>query len=132
MVAKFQSVAAMQAQLGQGYRYYFIQADGREAGYISLVPRQTPGSLQISKFYILKDCRGRGVARQVMTKIIRLAQAEGYKTLYLTVNKYNQSTIAIYQTLGFSRSGELVVDIGQGYVMDDYTMEMSLPGPPPA
>jgi ribosomal protein S18 acetylase RimI-like enzyme len=132
MVAKFQSAPAIQTQLAQGYSYYLLQADGREVGYISVVPRQGTACLQISKFYILKDHRGRGIGRQVLTRVMHLAREQGYTTLWLTVNKYNLSTIAAYEKLGFSKSGELVTDIGQGYVMDDYTMEMAVAGRPGA
>ena len=45
------------------------------------------------------------------------------KIIYLTVNKYNTNSIMAYQKTGFVKTEELVIDIGNGYVMDDYRME---------
>ena len=46
-----------------------------------------------------------------------------YQTIYLTVNKYNINSIMAYQKIGFIKTEELFIDIGNGYVMDDFRME---------
>jgi hypothetical protein len=43
----------------------------------------------------------------------------------LNVNKYN-SAQDFYKKLGFCIDYEEVIDIGNGYVMDDYVMEKEL------
>ncbi len=50
------------------------------------------------------------------------ALAFGDKALFLNVNKYN-SAIHFYQKTGFVIAKEEVIDIGNGFVMDDYVME---------
>ena len=50
----------------------------------------------------------------------------GYTKMWLTVNKGNKNAIAAYLKLGFRKLGELVTDIGNGYIMDDDTMELDL------
>ena len=42
------------------------------------------------------------------------------------VNKYNKNTILAYQKLGFIQKRELVIDIGNGFVMDDFEMSYDL------
>ncbi len=44
-------------------------------------------------------------------------------TVWLTVHKGNADTLAAYEKLGFTLAGEIVIDIGNGYVMDDYRLE---------
>jgi ribosomal protein S18 acetylase RimI-like enzyme len=44
--------------------------------------------------------------------------------LELNVNKYNPA-LGFYKKLGFSVISEEVIEIGEGYVMDDYIMELS-------
>ena len=44
----------------------------------------------------------------------------------LTVNKGNADSIAIYRHTGFAIVIDVVADIGNGYVMDDYVMEWKL------
>jgi ribosomal protein S18 acetylase RimI-like enzyme len=45
--------------------------------------------------------------------------------LFLNVNKYN-SAIQFYHKIGFEIAKEEVIDIGNGFVMDDYVMEKQL------
>lgn len=126
MIELFQSSGAIQRQIGEGYRYFLIQADQADAGYAALVERPDLQSLQISKLYLLQPWRGRGMARTVLRQIADIARGDGYGKLYLTVNKYNHAAIAAYRKLGFLRTGEMVADIGNGFVMDDYEMELSI------
>jgi hypothetical protein len=51
-----------------------------------------------------------------------MACERGATHLWLTVNKGNPSVRA-YERLGFKIVDAMVVDIGGGYVMDDYKME---------
>jgi ribosomal protein S18 acetylase RimI-like enzyme len=45
--------------------------------------------------------------------------------LQLQVNKHNKA-LYFYQKLGFRVIEEVVFDIGHGYIMDDYLMELVL------
>lgn len=55
----------------------------------------------------------------------RAAEA-GKDKITLTVNKNNLNSISIYKRMGFEIEGELITDIGGGFVMDDYLMVMRL------
>ncbi len=43
-----------------------------------------------------------------------------------TVNKYNDRSINAYKRMGFAVVEEAVVDIGGGFIMDDYKMVKDL------
>ena len=60
-----------------------------------------------------------------MEFIEQLARRRGLKLLWLTVNKGNPAVKA-YERLGFRIAADLVMDIGGGFVMDDYRMEKPL------
>jgi GNAT superfamily N-acetyltransferase len=132
MVAKFQNAAAMQSQIDQGYEYFLVRqattnASGpamADIGYCA-VQEQPDGALFLSKFYLHKSARGSGTGRKCMEFIEELARRRGLSLLWLTVNKGNPSVQA-YQRLGFRIAADLVMDIGGGYVMDDYRMEKPL------
>ncbi len=76
----------------------------------------------LSKFYIKKEHRGKGIGRRAFSGIERIAKDEGLPSIRLTVNRRNQSSIDVYRKLGFVIEGESVFDIGGGFVMDDYLM----------
>ena len=44
--------------------------------------------------------------------------------MYLTVNKYNDLGIRAYEGTGFVTIDAVETDIGEGYIMDDYIMEL--------
>ena len=126
MVEKFQSIEAINEQINSGYDYYFISDHDQNVGYTGLIGQPDRGAIQISKLYLLKDWRGRGIAGQVLESISAMALQGGYNKLYLTVNKYNHLAINAYEKYGFSRVGDIVMDIGGGFVMDDFEMQKVL------
>lgn len=132
MVAKFQNAPAMQAQIEQGYEYFLVQrqdASGEwsDIGYCAI--QEQPGRVMfLSKFYLHHAARGSGTGRRCMEFIEGLARRRGLSSLWLTVNKGNPAVQA-YQRLGFRIAADLVMDIGGGFVMDDYRMEKALEVP---
>ncbi|RCX21685.1 acetyltransferase (GNAT) family protein [Fontibacillus phaseoli] len=125
MVDKFQSKTAMTDQIqNQGYEYYFMNAHGKNVGYISI--KQEEGRLFLSKFYIQKEHRGKGYASQAMEFLVGLCKQRGLGLIWLTVNRYNDDTIAVYSKKGFKAVRTQVADIGNGYVMDDFVMEKEI------
>lgn len=126
MLEQFQTDRAIHSQIEEGYQYYLVRSGTADIGYTALIPRPAQHTLQISKLYLLPDWRGKGSARAVLADISTIAADSGYRKLYLTVNKHNHTAIAAYLKLAFVCKGELVVDIGNGFVMDDYEMELVL------
>jgi diamine N-acetyltransferase len=126
MVSRFQSSGAMAQQLREGYEYYMIERAAQPIGYCAVQPQPAQGSLFLSKLYLLRDARGAGTGRVCMEFIEQLARRRGLNQLWLTVNKGNPAVKA-YERLGFRIAADLVMDIGGGFVMDDYRMEKSLP-----
>lgn len=107
------------------YAYYLIKDKNRIIGYIGI---QLKGDyLFLSKIYILSSERGNGVGKASMNFIKDLAQKNKMNKISLTVNKNNTESIAAYYRLGFIKTGDICVDIGGGYEMDDIQMELNLP-----
>lgn len=118
MIEKFQSVPAITEQLRQGYRYYLICGEhGEKEGFLGFYPRD--GEMYISKFYLHRDYRGRGLSKQMLAFVVEETKKLGMERITLNVNKYNDA-IRAYEKLGFVRLRDEVNDIGHGYVMDDY------------
>jgi RimJ/RimL family protein N-acetyltransferase len=125
MMAKFQKAELMYQQSREGlYEFYLVYASGQMAGYVSFASHQD--ELFISKFYLEKSFRGKGCAREILRFLEAMAKKEGLKRMGLTVNKFNAGSIRAYQNLGFDIVAPVVIDIGGGFVMDDYRMEKHL------
>ena len=70
--------------------------------------------------------RGKGIARKTIDFIKTIALERNLGRITLTVNKNNIGPIAAYEKLGFVNTGPVVQDIGGGFIMDDYKMELKL------
>lgn len=125
MVEKFQSPTAIADQIAQqGYEYYLMQAGGDNVGYLAV--KAEGGKLFLSKLYVLKAQRGHGYASRAMAFLTRLCRERGLGAIWLTVNRHNDASIAVYEKKGFKKVREQVADIGSGYVMDDFVMEKEI------
>jgi diamine N-acetyltransferase len=81
---------------------------------------------KLDKLYVLPAMHGRGVGRALIRHVEQAARDAGSRDLVLNVNKGNAASIAAYERCGFERRQEVVVDIGNGFVMDDYVMGKAL------
>lgn len=124
MLDRFQSYHAMKDQLEhQNYQYYLSVYGGKPVGYTGIQPQPEDHKLFLSKLYLKQEYRGRKFARQAVEFLVSLCKEQGFDGIWLTVNRYNSSTIAAYDKMGFEKIREQVSDIGNGFVMDDYVME---------
>ena len=121
MLQMFQSVEAIKKQIQHGYRYYLGINQGKKVSFIAFYPNGD--RMYLSKFYVHKNARGNGYASKMLSFIKEHTKKEGLKAIYLNVNKYNDTSIAIYKHLGFQQIAAEKNDIGNGYFMDDYVME---------
>ncbi len=125
MVENFQSENAINNQYdNENYTYYFIRENDKNIGYFGVSAKQD--YLFLSKLYISKDYRAKGLGTMAFEKIKEIAQNQNYKKIQLTVNKHNENTIKAYLKWGFKIIDSVVTDIGSGFVMDDYIMSFEL------
>lgn len=127
MLQKFQTAAAIKAAVaGEGYDYYLIRKSLVPIGYAGVRVNHPQGKLFLSKFYILKEYRGQGFARDVIGELSDMAKRMRLKSIWLTASKQNESSIAAYGHLGFRITDSICTDIGNGFVMDDYVFEKEI------
>ncbi len=122
MIEHFQSVQAITSQIQDGYRYFFLEVDNCNVGYTGVHPEN--GKLFLSKIYIRRSDRGKKYASLLFDYLVSLCRQEHLNAIWLTVNRNNEHSIAVYHTKGFKTIRPLVTDIGAGFIMDDYVMEM--------
>lgn len=121
MISKYQSVSAITEQLAHGYQYYFVcDSDGNKVGFLAFYLREN--ELYLSKFYLKKNQRGKGISKDMLNFIVKKTKEAGLSSIVLNVNK-NNSVIFAYEKLGFVKIREEKNDIGNGFFMDDYVYE---------
>ena len=125
MLSNFHSRDVISKEIGQQkFMYFLIKDSHRTIGYLGIQIKSDV--LFLSKLYILSSERGQGIGREAMNFIKKLGQKNHVGKITLTVNRNNKGSIAAYYKMGFVKTGEVCVDIGEGYKMDDFKMELVL------
>jgi len=127
MLDKFQDAEAIQHQIENGYEYFIIYHQENPCGYLALVPNMDELTMMISKIYVDSNFRGLNLGSRLLDFSIKEAKERCLKLIWLTVNKDNSNSIEWYQKKGFSVIEKIEIDIGNGFIMDDYKMEMTIP-----
>lgn len=126
MLEKFQNTEAISSQIKNGYEYYIIFHQQNPSGYLALVSNDKEKKLMISKIYVDLDFRGLGLGSKLFDFTIKTAKQGVFESIWLTVNKNNIKTIEWYKSKGFIIKEKIEMDIGNGFIMDDYLMELYL------
>ena len=98
----------------------------RLIGFGAYYPLDDAPELKLDKLYVHQEFHGRGVGRRLIASAESAARAQKRATLVLNVNKRNTQAIRAYERNGFTVREAVVVDIGGGFVMDDYVMAKAL------
>ena len=116
----------LQEQVQIGHLYYVIKENGVPKGFMGLEPNYPDADiLRIHKLYVLPESQGKGYGRSLLNHAFDIAFDLDLHTLHLNVNRFNKS-VEFYKHVGFKITGEEDLDIGKGYLMEDYIMELSL------
>jgi ribosomal protein S18 acetylase RimI-like enzyme len=120
-INKFQTAKAIQEQIQQGYEYYLLNDSGTDAGYLGI--QITEDILNLSKLYILKQFRGKGIGDKAMSFVNELAFRANVSGIELIVNKYNLETIKFYEKRGYMITESFVHNYDNAYSVEEYKME---------
>ena len=117
----------LESQVEQGHNFLVAEEQGDAIGFAGFELNHMEGpKAKLHKLYLLPSSQGKGVGKALLLEVAKRAREAGQKSLVLNVNKYNEKAINFYRALGFVTIRQEVNDIGQGYVMDDDVMELTL------
>jgi len=100
--------------------------DARLAGFAAWYRADDPDEIKLDKLYVHQDFHRQGVGQRLIDATADAAQAQRRPTIILNVNKNNAQAIRAYARSGFVIREAVIVDIGGGFVMDDYIMAKRL------
>jgi diamine N-acetyltransferase len=126
MMDMMYSPAAFTEQVSiNGHHFIVASHNGREMGFASYEHNYRYGATKLHKLYVLPEAQGTGMGRALITAVENAAKAHGNTIVTLNVNRFNKA-IHFYERNGYSNTGAVDVQIGNGYVMEDYVMEKVL------
>jgi GNAT superfamily N-acetyltransferase len=109
----------------QGVIWLALRDNSSMIGFASLGPHGE-NVMKLHKLYLLPGYHGRGIGSQALAEIEGIAKQHNSVTLVLNVNRHNQKAIQAYTKAGWHVAEEVRIDIGGGYIMDDYVMAKQL------
>lgn len=114
----------LEEQVQIGHLYYVVKENGVAKGFLGLEPNFPDADyLRIHKLYVLPEAHGKGLGRVLLNQAIDVAFDLGFHTVHLNVNRFNKA-VEFYKHCGFNILREEDIDIGKGYLMEDYVMEL--------
>lgn len=80
---------------------------------------------RLHKLYVLPSAQSKGAGKTLIDHVEELARGYGSKAVSLNVNRFN-TAYEFYLKRGYEKTGEIDIPIGDGFLMEDYTMEKKL------
>lgn len=127
MMDMMYSTSSLEKQMKElNHHYLLAEEDGEYLGYLSyeLNYKGMPIT-KIHKIYVLPSVQGKGVGRLFINVVSELALKNNNTLLSLNVNRYNKA-IDFYKRMGFDFFTNENIDIGNGFLMEDYVMNKDL------
>lgn len=106
----------------KGVRYALIHHQKLAVGFVAFEPRIADGESFLHKLYILPEAAGKGIGAAALNWVSEQSKALDLKQVRLLVNKHNHQAVRAYLRNGFVFEKDVVTDIGDGFVMDDFSM----------
>jgi GNAT superfamily N-acetyltransferase len=125
MLKKMYNPATLQKQMEEEGCTFIIVRDDDAAVAFASYNEINPQAWKLNKIYILPSQQGKGTGKFMINYIFDEIRPLHAKSLQLQVNRHNKAK-DFYENLGFKIIETADFDIGNGFFMNDYVMELSL------
>ncbi len=123
MLDAFYSEEGLRTNIANGHEFILVKDDDLVLGFASFENNhQNTAKTKIHKIYMLPESQGKGIGKLLIDFVEKRAFDNGSASLLLNVNRFNKA-IGFYQKMGFEIIQEVDIEIGLGYLMEDYVME---------
>lgn len=125
MLETFYNLPALEQTIEHGHAYYIAFEGTTAIGFIGIQAFPERDELKLHKFYVLPQFQGKGIGNVLFEKAVLETKKHGFSRFFLNVNRFNKA-IQYYESKGMRICKEEDISIGNGYLMEDYVMELEL------
>lgn len=126
MLQMMYSIKALENQMIEKKHQFIIAIENDEKiGFAAYELNAEKEKTKLHKLYVLPQFQGKKVGIEMMQYVEKESIRNKQNFLFLNVNKNNPAQF-FYQKMKFSIVQEEIIDIGNGFVMDDFVMEKKL------
>lgn len=111
------STERLKSDLGdESTEYYFIEHQLKSVGFIKIRNNSNTNlsienGVELEKIYVLPECKGMGIGKLALRRIIKRTEELCKKNLFLCVIDTNVNAISFYKKLGFEFHSKTTLDI---------------------
>ncbi|MGL5787183.1 MAG: GNAT family N-acetyltransferase [Bacteroidales bacterium] len=127
MMEMMYSTPNLQKQITEENQIFYLAISNKvPCGYFS-IQRGEENKVILQKLYLHPSFQNKGIGKQIMDQVVRAAINHFKECQYLKlyVNRMNKAK-EFYLRYGFRITGKRDHEIGSGFYMNDYIMEMPL------
>lgn len=124
MLGMMYNSATLQKQMEEEGCTFIIVHDNKEPVAFASYNETEPQLWKLNKIYILPSQQGKGTGKFMISYIVNEIKSLGAKALQLQVNRQNKAK-DFYEKLDFKIIQTADFDIGNGFFMNDYVMELT-------
>ncbi|GAB4031034.1 GNAT family N-acetyltransferase [Spirosoma jeollabukense] len=129
MLDMMYSLDSLKTQITEQKHVFLLAQEADSKAYLGYVSYEldykNQSKTKLHKIYLLPASQGKGVGRLLIDKVAGIAAEHKNSTLSLNVNRYNKA-IQFYERMGFKIVDNETIDIGDGFLMEDFVMEKPL------
>ena len=114
----------LENQIKGNIAFFMVDLEQETVGYFAL-ENIDDKIVKLHKLYLDPTQKQKGLGRKIIQYIKDWVLTNKSNRIILNVNKHN-SAVQFYLKVGFTIIEDLILDIGEGYVMDDYVMQLHL------
>jgi diamine N-acetyltransferase len=127
MLDLFYSEASLKKQMEDGHHFIIAKEKNKAIGFASysIKSANEPDTYRLHKIYIDPSWQGKGIGKLLIGFIINDISFNDAANLELNVNRHNKA-LDFYQKIGFTIVKEEDINIGNGFFMNDYVLNLAL------
>jgi len=126
MLEKMYSRGELLKQFMDGHTFLIAEEGEHEYGFAGYsIADHEARIYKLHKLYVLPSAHGKGVGKILINEVFNQVRDAGGSALQLNVNKQNKAK-EFYLKAGFTVKESVKIDIGNGFFMDDYIMEIDI------
>jgi GNAT superfamily N-acetyltransferase len=127
MLKQIYSPKSLRRQMvDERHQFLIVEQAEEPIGFASWSVMSDAGIFKLHKLYVVPGRQGKGLGKTLLQFIFETIRPEGATKLRLNVNRFNKAR-QFYERMGFTVVGEEDIDIGHGYFMNDFIMEIAVP-----
>ena len=127
MLDKFYNLNYLENQLiNENQVFLLIEENNKYLGFCAYeLNCESSNKTKLHKIYVLPETQGKGIGKILLNEVEKRASENNNSSLFLNVNRYNNAQ-EFYKKQGYSVIKIIDIEIGNGYLMEDFVMEKTL------